>query len=165
MYREDWDCDVDVLVVVVDVVERPIPPIKISPTPSTAISKNPQEMASPLKVLTRVAQHLELTRLVAEAIHSQGPHHLIHRLAGRLVLVEQVAGEEDHVHVALLRETHDLVEALPAIVAPDGVAFVVSYMVVCRDEDADRVRCCEAWHCADEAVVGEKQESYLGEIT
>lgn len=92
-----------------------------------------------LKLHTRIAQHLNLTRLVAVAILAQRFHDLVHGLAARLVIVEQVARQQHHVDVAVLRKTHHLVERLPAVIAADRVAFVVADMGVRGEEDAERV--------------------------
>ncbi len=54
--------------------------------------------------------------------------------------MEEVAGQQDHVHVSFPRQAHDFVEALPAVVAANGVPLVVPDMAVCCYEDADRVR-------------------------
>lgn len=97
---------------------------------------------SPSKLLARIAQHLQLTRLLSVAIHPQASHDLVHGLARRLVLVEEIASEQDHVDIAFFRQAHDLMEGLPAVIATDGIAFVVADMVVGRDENTDRVRRC-----------------------
>jgi hypothetical protein len=48
-------------------------------------------------------------------------------------------GREEYVSIA--GEFHDLVEGGVRVVASDGIAFRVADVVVCCDEDADRV-CC-----------------------
>jgi hypothetical protein len=37
-------------------------------------------------------------------------------------------------------EVHDFIECSPAVILPNGVSLLVADMVVCRDEDTDRVR-------------------------
>ena len=38
------------------------------------------------------------------------------------------------------RNIHDLVKRPPTVILPDRVTFLVAHMIVCRNEDADRVR-------------------------
>ncbi len=54
--------------------------------------------------------------------------------------MEQIPRQQYHVDILLLRQAHDLVEALPAVVAADRVALVVADMTVCCHENTDRVR-------------------------
>ena len=72
---EDGDGDVDVLVLVVDVAERAA------------------------EDLVGVAQKLQLARLHAEAVPPQRAHHLEHGLPGRVVVVEEVASQQNHVYL------------------------------------------------------------------
>ena len=53
--------------------------------------------------------------------------------------MEQITSEEDHVYITFLCQTHDFMEGLPAVVAADGVSFVVADMTVGCDEDTDSV--------------------------
>lgn len=95
--------------------------------------------AGALKLQTRIAQHLDLARLLPVAVLPQRLHHLVHGLPARLVIVEQVAREQHHVNVAVFGETHHLMECLPAVVAADWVPFVVADVRVRGEEDAERV--------------------------
>lgn len=81
-----------------------------------------------LKLQTRIAQHLNLARLLSVAVLPQRLHHLIHGLPARLVIVEQVARQQHHVDVAVLCKTHDLVKRPPAVVAADWITFIVADM-------------------------------------
>lgn len=96
----------------------------------------------PRKLLACITEHLDLAGLVAEAVHPQAAHDLVHRFAGRLVFVEKVACKKDHVDIAFAGQAHDFVESFPAVIAPDRVAFGIADMVVRGDEDAYRVRRC-----------------------
>lgn len=116
MDRKHRDRDIDMLVLVVGMVE------------------------CSLEILTRITQHLQLTRLVPKAIHPQASHNLIQALPARHVLMEEISAVQHHVNVVLLSELHDLVERLPAVVATDVVAFVVPDMAVRCDQDTNCVR-------------------------
>ena len=70
---EDGDGDVDVRVLVVDGRE------------------------GALEDLVGVGEELDLARLGAQAVLAEAAHHLVERLAGGLVVVEEVAAEEHHV--------------------------------------------------------------------
>jgi len=85
MDGEDGNGDVDVRIFVVDVVERAIS-ISISGCNAILIL-----ISLPSELLACVAQHLDLAGLVAEAVHSQTAHDLVHRLARWFVFVEKVA--------------------------------------------------------------------------
>lgn len=93
-------------------------------------------------MLAAVAQHLQLARLIAETVGAKTAHDLIHGLPGRLVLMKEVASEENHVYVPLLCRDHDLVERLPAVISTDGITFTIADMVVCGYQDADRIVGC-----------------------
>lgn len=90
-------------------------------------------------MLAAIAQHLQLTRLVAQTVGPETVHDLIHRLSRRLVLVEEIAGEQDHIHVPLLSSGHDLVEGFPTIIAADRVSLAIANMIVCRNQNANRI--------------------------
>jgi hypothetical protein len=62
--------------------------------------------------------------------------------------MEEIAGKEDHVNIALLSQTHDFMEGLPAVISSDGVALTVTDMIICRDENAYSIGSCEALACA-----------------
>lgn len=94
-------------------------------------------------MLTAVAQHLQLARLVAVAVGTQAAHDLVHGLSGRLVLVEKVSSEQDHVHITFFSSAHDLVESLPTVVATDGITLAIANMIVCRDQDAYSIVGCK----------------------
>lgn len=89
MNREYRDRDVNVRIFVVDVVERAVD--------STLTSRHLEvEIAthnSPSKLLARITQHLDLAGLIAEAIHPQASHDLIHRFPRRLILMKEIASE------------------------------------------------------------------------
>lgn len=55
--------------------------------------------------------------------------------------MEEISSEQNHVDVSFSGQAHDFIESLPTVVAPDRVAFVVADMIVCGDEDTDRIRC------------------------
>lgn len=135
VYRKHRYRDIDIGIFIVDIVERPTP--HPSAPSSICLLLEPH---LPLKVLTRITKHFQLARLLPIAIHPQRPHDLIHRLSRRLVVVEEIASQQDHVHVSLPRQAHDLVKAFPAVVAADGVSLVEPDMTVCCYEDADGVR-------------------------
>lgn len=54
--------------------------------------------------------------------------------------MEKIASKEYHVHVSLFGQTHQLMEALPAVIAPYRISLVVPDMVVGRYKDADCFR-------------------------
>lgn len=99
-------------------------------------------MSLPGKVFAAVAQHLQFARLVTEAVLTQTSHDLVHGLSRRLVFVEKVTSEKDHIDVASLGELHDFVESLPAIVATNRIAFIVANMIVSGNEYANGIGCC-----------------------
>ena len=83
-----------------------------------------------LEILTGITEHLQLTRFITQAVHPDRAHHLVHGLPGRLVLVEQIPSQQHHVDILLLGQAHDFVITLPAVVAPNGISFIVPNMVV-----------------------------------
>lgn len=85
---------------------------------------------STLEILTGITEHFQLTRFITQTVHPDRAHYLIHGLPGRLVLVEQIPSQQHHVDILLLGQTHHFVEALPAVVSPDGISFIVPNMVV-----------------------------------
>lgn len=99
---------------------------------------------SPGKMLAAIAQHLQLARLVAVAVRTETSHDLVHGLSGRFVLVEEVAGKQNHVHITLFGRTHDLIECFPTIVAANRVSFAITDMVVCCNQDTDGIFGCES---------------------
>lgn len=139
VYREDRYGDVDIGIFVVDMVECSI---SFSSWRMLFMAFN----ILPSKSLAPITQHLQLARLLSVAVHAQASHHLVHRFTRRLVLVEEIAGEQDHIDIAFLGQTHNLVKRLPAVIATDRISFVVADMVVCCHEDADRVCCGEVGH-------------------
>jgi hypothetical protein len=134
---EDRNGDVDIGIFVIDVVERPID-VRTSSCNAVLI-----RISLPGKLLACVAQHLDLARLVTEAVHPQTTHDLVHRFARWFILVEKVTCQQDHVNIAFPRQAHDFVECLPAVITADRVAFSISDMVVRCDENTNRVRCCD----------------------
>ena len=75
--REDRYGNVDVGVFVVDVIERPKLQSLALSVPS---SRGTLRIHLPLKSLRPVTQHLQLARLLPQAIHTQRAHDLIHGL-------------------------------------------------------------------------------------
>ena len=67
----------------------------------------------PLESLTSITQQFQLARLLSQTIHAKGSHDLIHGLPRRLVIVEEITGEEDHVNLHPSAST--LADVLPAI--------------------------------------------------
>ena len=126
--REDRYRHIDIRILVVDMIELPASDQQLH-----ALHTHSPLTNSPIKLLARIAQHLQLARLLAITIHAQTPHHLVHRLPAGLVVVEEVAGQKNHVDVAFFGQAHDFVEGLPAVVAAVGVSLVVADMVVCCD--------------------------------
>ncbi len=60
----------------------------------------------------------------------------------RTVLMEEIAGQQDHVGLTLSGQDHDLVEAPPAVILADGIALAVADMIVRGDQDANGVAVC-----------------------
>jgi hypothetical protein len=77
MNCEDWNCNVEIMVFIVDMVE------------------------GAGERLAGVAEHLQLAGTVAQAVQPQRSHHLIESLARRGILVEEVAGQEDQIDIVL----------------------------------------------------------------
>ena len=98
----------------------------------------------PLEVFTGVTEHFQLTGLIAQTVHPDRAHYLVHGFSGRLVLVKEIACEKHHVDITLSSEAHHLMETLPTVIAPDRVSFVVPDMVVGCNQDAD---CFRVWSC------------------
>ena len=113
--RKHRDGDVDVGVLVVDVRE------------------------GTLEDFGGVTEKLELAGLHAETVLSERAHDLVHGLARWLVIVEQVATEEDHIDIPSAGKLHNLVKCAPAVIFPDRVSLLESHVVVGRDQDADRI--------------------------
>lgn len=44
--------------------------------------------------------------------------------------MEEVTSKEDHVDIPLSSQAHDFMKALPAVVSPRSISFVVADMVV-----------------------------------
>lgn len=53
--------------------------------------------------------------------------------------MEEVAGQEDQIDIVLASQAKDLMEALPTIIATDGIALVAPDVIVGRDENADGI--------------------------
>lgn len=56
--------------------------------------------------------------------------------------MKQIPSQKHHVHISTFGQTHDFVEAFPAVVAADGVAFAVADVAVGCDEDFYGVLIC-----------------------
>jgi hypothetical protein len=87
----------------------------------------------PGEMLAAIAEHLQLTRFIAITVGTQTLHDLVHGFPGWLVFVEEIAGQQNHIHVAVFGDGHDFVKRLPTVVAADGISFVVAHMVVGGD--------------------------------
>ena len=85
MNREDRNRHINIRILIVDMIELPAYHQPLHPLQPSRHSH------SPIKLLTGITQHLQLTRLLAITVHTQTAHHLIHRLAAGLVVVEEVA--------------------------------------------------------------------------
>lgn len=79
---KDRNGDIDVGIFVVDVVERSID-VSTSSCNDVWI-----RISLPSKLLACIAQHLDFAGLVAEAVHSQTSHDLVHRFARWFVIME-----------------------------------------------------------------------------
>lgn len=53
--------------------------------------------------------------------------------------MKEVAGQEDKIDIVLASQAKDLVEALPTIIATDGITLVAPDVIVGRDENADGI--------------------------
>ena len=71
--REDRNTNVHVWILVVDMIEDPVPCISISLHMISGISS-----AEPLKDLAAITEHLQLARLVAQAVHPKRSHDIEH---------------------------------------------------------------------------------------
>lgn len=56
--------------------------------------------------------------------------------------MEEVSSEKNHVNITFFGETHNFMETLPAVVATDGVALIVSDMIIGGYQNANRVGVC-----------------------
>ena len=86
-----------------------------------------------------VGHNLNLHLPAAEAVVTQDLHALVHRAARRLVVVEEVACEQHHVHLLAIRDLEDLGERDEGVVAADGVLFAIPEMCVGGDQNAEDV--------------------------
>jgi hypothetical protein len=107
--REHGDGDVDVGILVVDMGE------------------------GALEDFGGIAQKLELAGFHAKAVLSQRAHDLVHGLSRWLVVVEEVAAEQDHVDILSAGELHDLVKGAPAVILANGISLLKADMVIRRD--------------------------------
>lgn len=106
MDGKDWDGDIHVEVLVIDMIK------------------------STLKGFARITEHLQLAGFVAEAVHSNRAHHLVHGFARWLVLMKEISGKQNHINISFLGQAHDLVEALPAVISTNGIPLIVPDVVV-----------------------------------
>jgi hypothetical protein len=136
MDGEHRNCDIDILVFVVDVIESTVAVSGSCLVNSVCNGNLPSEL------LAGVTQHFNLARFVTETVLPQTAHNLVHRFARWLVLVEQITSQKNHVNLSFLGQAHDLVESFPTVVTPDRVAFVVSDMIVRGDKDTNGIRRC-----------------------
>ena len=103
-----------------------------------------------------VGHDLNLHLPAPETVVTQDLHALVHRAARGLVVVEEVACEQHHVHLLAIRDLEDLGERDKGVVAADGVLFAIPEMCVGGDQNAEdvvfgghrrsvvgRARCCE----------------------
>ena len=94
---------------------------------------------APREVHGLVAQHLELHRVIVQAVLSQNLHGPDHRLARRLVHVEQIPTEEHRVDFFPLRDLEDLAKRDERVILAHLVLLVHAEVVVRRHEDPKRV--------------------------
>ncbi|KAI3487830.1 hypothetical protein L1887_48205 [Cichorium endivia] len=87
-----------------------------------------------------VAEQLHGNRLVSERILAQQGHCLMERRSTRLVLVKQIASEQDEIHIVLHRELEDLLECADRVLPAHGVALHVADVVIGGEHDLDVVR-------------------------
>lgn len=50
---------------------------------------------------------------------------------------------EDDTYIFLAAEVDNLIKRLPAVVLADGITLLVAHMVICGDEDSNRVCLCK----------------------
>lgn len=68
-----------------------------------------------VKIDRLVAEKVEFTRFVTHAVLSQELHGLIERRTRRLVVVKEVAAEQDKVDFSLLRDLKDFCESIDRV--------------------------------------------------
>lgn len=56
--------------------------------------------------------------------------------------MEQIPSQQHHIDILLFCNTHNLMEALPAVIATNCISLCVANMIVCGYEDAD---CVSGW--------------------
>jgi hypothetical protein len=83
-----------------------------------------------LEDLGGVAQKFELTGLHSETVLPERTHDLVHGLARRFVVVEQVTTEEDHIDITSAGELHDLIKSAPTVILANGVSLFKPDMVI-----------------------------------
>ena len=79
-----------------------------------------------VEVRRLVGDDLDADLALAKDVVAHDFHALVQRLPRRLVVVEEVAGEEDHVGAVLQRQFEDLAEGDKGIVAADRAALAVA---------------------------------------
>ena len=70
---EHRDSNINIWVLIIDVVERPISISAISNRPGPL-----DKTKVPLEDLASIAEKLKFTWLISKAVHPEGPHDLIH---------------------------------------------------------------------------------------
>lgn len=58
--------------------------------------------------------------------------------------MEKITGQQYHIDITFLCQTHDFMKGLPTVVATDWVSLVVADMAVGGHQDAD---CVGGWRC------------------
>ena len=79
-----------------------------------------------VEVRRLVGDDLDADLALAKHVIAHDFHALVQRLPRRLVVVKEVAGEEDHVGAVLQRQFEDLAEGDKGVVATDRVALAVA---------------------------------------
>ena len=82
------------------------------------------------EVERRIAEELDLARLVAETELAQQRQAAVHRLPRRFVVVKQVAAEQHKIDVVFLRKDQYLLERVERIVASNWVFFLVADVTI-----------------------------------
>lgn len=71
----------------------------------------------------------------------------MHTRSTWLVLVEQIAGEEDEIDLLLNSKLEDLAKGVDGILSTDGVLLGIPDMIVCGEQDAEAAvgGCVSVW--------------------
>ena len=55
--------------------------------------------------------------------------------------MEEIARQQDHIHILLFRQAHNLVKCLPAVILPLELSLCVAHMIVGGHQDLDGISC------------------------